>query len=328
MARRRGRGRLSRLLLPVLPVLVVVGGLPFLGILLAGHLGSAWTTPVADAGVALAPVTLPPLSPAEEAALAAVPTEPVAHRPGVTPTQTPTPTPTPSPSPSRPATAGSRATPTPARPVPSSAAAKVAPSAAPAPPPALPLGVQPPGTQVVTVVAASARATSARLTAWERRGDGWTAVLGPVTARVGAAGVGQASETTSRTPAGTFTLTEAFGTGDPGTALPYRVVDGDDWWVSDVASPRYNRYAQCAPGSCDFDESAGENLLRSDGVYDDAVVIDYNRAGRPGAGSAFFLHISNGAPTAGCVAVGRADLTALMRWLDPAARPVIAIGVG
>ncbi|MEU2349986.1 L,D-transpeptidase family protein [Modestobacter sp. NPDC049651] len=323
---RSTRGR-ARLLLPVLPLLLVAGGLPLVATQLPGHVSAAWTTPVADAGVAQAPITLAPLSAAEEAALAAVPTEPVAHRAGVTPA--PGPTASPTTSAPRPAAASTRPAPStaPAR-SPAAAVAAVAPSPAPAPPPVLPLGVRPPGSQVVTVVAASARATSAKLTAWERRGDGWVAVLGPVTATVGAAGVGQASESTSRTPAGTFSLTEAFGRGDPGTALPYRVVDGDDWWVSDVASPRYNRYAQCVPGSCDFDERAGENLLRPDGVYDNAVVIDYNRGGRPGAGSAFFLHVSNGAPTAGCVAIGRADLTALLRWLAPSASPVIAIGVG
>ena len=207
------------------------------------------------------------------------------------------------------------------------------PSTPSAPPPAgatLPLGVDPGGsTQVVTVVASSSRATSAKLTAWELGPTGWTAVLGPVTARIGSAGVGRASESTTRTPAGVFSLTEAFGRqGDPGTGLPYRVVDGDDWWVSDVASPRYNQYAQCAPGTCDFSEPASENLAAAGAVYDYAVVIDYNRGGTPGAGSAFFLHVTNGAPTAGCVAIDRGSLVALMRWLDPGGRPLIALGVG
>jgi L,D-peptidoglycan transpeptidase YkuD (ErfK/YbiS/YcfS/YnhG family) len=141
--------------------------------------------------------------------------------------------------------------------------------------------------------------------------------------------VGRASESTTRTPAGTFTLTEAFGrAGDPGTALPYRLVDGDDWWVSDVTSPLYNRYAQCAPGTCPFNEAVSENLAAAGRVYDQAVVIDYNRGGTPGAGSGFFLHIANGAPTAGCVAIDAGSLVTLMRWLDPGARPLISIGVG
>jgi L,D-peptidoglycan transpeptidase YkuD (ErfK/YbiS/YcfS/YnhG family) len=185
-------------------------------------------------------------------------------------------------------------------------------------------------TQVVTVVAASSRSTTATLTAWQKGPAGWTAAFGPVTAHIGAAGVGAASETTSRTPAGTFTLTEAFGRlADPGTALPYRVINGDDWWVSDPGSPLYNRFTECARASCPFDTSAGEHLLDAGASYDRAVVIDYNRSPvTPGAGSAFFLHVTNGAATAGCVAIPETTLVAIMRWLQPSARPLIAIGVG
>jgi L,D-peptidoglycan transpeptidase YkuD (ErfK/YbiS/YcfS/YnhG family) len=194
----------------------------------------------------------------------------------------------------------------------------------------LPLGLTPAGNQVITVVAPSAGSTTATVTAWQRGPGGWSAVLGPVPARVGSAGVGAASESTTRTPAGTFSLTTAFGrAANPGTALPYRVLDRSDWWVSDAGSPLYNTAARCAPGSCPFDERAGENLYAAGAVYDNAVVIDYNRAPVVrGAGSAFFLHITNGAATAGCVAVDRVVLQQLMRWLDPRAAPVISIGVG
>jgi L,D-peptidoglycan transpeptidase YkuD (ErfK/YbiS/YcfS/YnhG family) len=63
-----------------------------------------------------------------------------------------------------------------------------------------------------------------------------------------------------------------------------------------------------------------------------SVVIDYNTRNAPGgvrqgAGSAFFLHVTDGAPTAGCVAVPEAKLVSLMRWLTPAAHPRILIGV-
>jgi L,D-peptidoglycan transpeptidase YkuD (ErfK/YbiS/YcfS/YnhG family) len=259
---------------------------------------------------------------AEQVAPAAVPTEPVGRLPAVgligratAPAAGATPLISAAASPTSAAPTTAQSTP-----------AVVAPEPAGA---RLPLGVEPPGSQVVTVVAASSSATSAQLTAWELGATGWTAVLGPVTARVGSAGVGRASETSTRTPAGMFGLTEAFGrAADPGTALPYQVVDGDDWWVSDPNSPRYNRYAECAPGTCDFDEAAGEDLYATGPVYDHAVVIDYNRGGTPGAGSAFFLHVTNGAATAGCVAIDRGSLQTLLRWLDPAASPVISIGVG
>jgi L,D-peptidoglycan transpeptidase YkuD (ErfK/YbiS/YcfS/YnhG family) len=213
---------------------------------------------------------------------------------------------------------------------PTTPSAPAVPKSTTAAPVRLPLGVDPGSSrQVVTVVAPSSRSTTATLTAWQLRATGWTAVVGPVSARVGSAGVGRASETSTRTPAGTFTLTEAFGrSGDPGTALPYRLVDGDDWWVSDVNSPLYNRYAQCAPRTCPFDEAVSENLYAVGSVYNQAVVIDYNRGGTPGAGSGFFLHITNGAPTAGCVAIDAGSLVAVMRWLDAGARPLISIGVG
>lgn len=180
--------------------------------------------------------------------------------------------------------------------------------------------------QVITVVADSPEATTATLTAWERDGDDWVAVRGPVTAFVGKDGIGQASETTSHTPAGTWSLTEGFGIQDAVTRLPYRRVTTSDWWVSDVDSPYYNTHYSCDPGTCPFDESAGENLGKAGPVYNEAVVMDYNRDPVvPGAGSAFFLHITNGRPTAGCVAIPADDLDAILRWLDPAEHPVIEI---
>lgn len=205
-----------------------------------------------------------------------------------------------------------------------------APPPPPPPPPQLPLPYGGSAGQVITVVGASSSATTAQLTAWARNGTGWTKAIGPITAYVGSAGIGRASETTRRTPAGVFGLTEAFGIlADNGTRLPYRRVDTSDWWVSDVNSDAYNTHYRCAPGKCPFDEAAGENLGSVGMEYNHAVVIDYNRFPVvPGAGSAFFLHVSAGRPTAGCVSIPSATLDAVMRWLDPAQHPVINIGIG
>jgi L,D-peptidoglycan transpeptidase YkuD (ErfK/YbiS/YcfS/YnhG family) len=192
----------------------------------------------------------------------------------------------------------------------------------------LPLPYSGPAGQVITVVAPTRTSTTATLTAWTKQGVVWHPDIGPVTANIGSDGVGAASETTSRTPAGVFGLTEAFGiAGNNGTRLPYFQVDNSDWWVSDVTSPAYNTHTRCAPGTCPFNERAGEHLLAAGSVYNHAVVINYNRGPiTPGAGSAFFLHISNGRPTAGCVSVPSDQLDAIMRWLDPAQQPVINIG--
>jgi len=59
------------------------------------------------------------------------------------------------------------------------------------------------------------------------------------------------------------------------------------------------------------------------------VVINYNM--NPvvrGAGSGIFLHVSDGIPTQGCVAIGARQLNVVMRWLEPSQNPVISIGVG
>lgn len=232
----------------------------------------------------------------------------------------------------RPATGPTAIAATPAGDVPAPAPARpvVAPRG-----PGLPPGVaEPPaGTgQLVTVLASGASATTAVLRAWQRDPDGtWRAIRGPVRVRVGTDGVGKASERTRRTPVGTFTLDQAFGrAANPGTKVPYRRVGNQDWWVSDPRSPAYNTYRHCAPGRCPFDEGAGENLGRSGPSYDHVLVIGYNTA-RPvaGAGSAFFLHVDAGVPSAGCVVAPRAEVVALLRWLDPARRrPRITIGTG
>jgi L,D-peptidoglycan transpeptidase YkuD (ErfK/YbiS/YcfS/YnhG family) len=202
-------------------------------------------------------------------------------------------------------------------------------TAAPATASTLPVTYQGGAGQVITVIADSPTATTAVLTAWERHGSKWRAVHGPVTANVGSQGIGQASETTSKTPAGVWTLTEAFGIqANDGTRLPYRQVGTSDWWVSDTTSPLYNTYYHCDPGTCPFNEGAGEDLGKAGMVYNHAVVIDYNRQPVvPGAGSAFFLHVSAGKPTAGCVSIPADDLKAVMAWLDPAQHPVIDIAV-
>ncbi|MCR6488880.1 L,D-transpeptidase family protein [Amycolatopsis sp. OK19-0408] len=180
--------------------------------------------------------------------------------------------------------------------------------------------------QVVAVVANAATAATAVLTTWEHTRTGRFRVHGPIAAWLGRDGVGEAGETVSRTPAGTWPLTEGFGHRPATTKLPYRRVTTADWWVSDVKSPYYNTHFSCAPGTYPFDEAAGENLGQAGGVYDQAVVIDYNRTPVvPGAGSAFFLHVTNGKPTAGCVAIPAPDLDAVLRWLDPAQHPVIEI---
>lgn len=180
--------------------------------------------------------------------------------------------------------------------------------------------------QLITVNAPSSSSTSATVTAWQRGADGiWRVAIGPTGAMVGGAGIGQASEGSDHTPAGTLALTQAFGRQpNPGTRMPYFQTDTLDWWDENPSSPTYNLHVRQvgSPGG------ASENLYNSGSVYDYVVNMNYNTARVPGAGSAFFLHVSDGSPTAGCVSVGRASMVAILRWLDPAQHPYISIKVG
>jgi L,D-peptidoglycan transpeptidase YkuD (ErfK/YbiS/YcfS/YnhG family) len=63
-------------------------------------------------------------------------------------------------------------------------------------------------------------------------------------------------------------------------------------------------------------------------AYDFGAVMGYNTARTPGLGSAIFLHLTIGTPTAGCVTLPTGELLETLAWLNPAASPQIAMGAG
>jgi L,D-peptidoglycan transpeptidase YkuD (ErfK/YbiS/YcfS/YnhG family) len=123
------------------------------------------------------------------------------------------------------------------------------------------------------------------------------------------------------TPAGRFHPIRLWWRADrlrrPRTLLPVRRIAPDDAWCEDPADRRYNH---------SFRRSAnepGDRLRRRDGLYDVIIEIDHNTRPRiAGRGSAVFIHVAREgfAPTAGCVALRRADLLALVSALTPKTR--------
>lgn len=182
--------------------------------------------------------------------------------------------------------------------------------------------------QVITVVAGATSDTTATVQAWQQRHGGWTRVGPALAGFVGTAGMTEhPSESLSATPMGSWTLTQAFGRDpNPGTALHYTQTTPADWWISQ-SGPLYNTLQDCA-SDCGFAQGdPNEHLYYVTPEYDYAVVMNYNRDPVvQGAGSAFFLHVADGAPTAGCVSIDRDDLVRIMRWLRPADHPRILIG--
>jgi L,D-peptidoglycan transpeptidase YkuD (ErfK/YbiS/YcfS/YnhG family) len=204
--------------------------------------------------------------------------------------------------------------------------------------------------QLVVVTGRSRSSTYATLRTYQKGANGtWTERYAAMPARVGYGGwVPAASrvQNTGTTPQGTFGLTTAFGlSADPGTALPYRRADADDYWVGDERDARtYNMFQPSASAERTWRTGRAERLAGFPVQYEHAVVINFNRplAGNVSwdsahgqwatshpvdvrRGSAIFLHVNGSGSTAGCVSVPRADLLRVLTWLDPAKRPRIVM---
>jgi L,D-peptidoglycan transpeptidase YkuD (ErfK/YbiS/YcfS/YnhG family) len=194
-------------------------------------------------------------------------------------------------------------------------------------PAAVPAG----STELVTVTASAYGTTTASLELWERRNTCWRRVAGPWRAWLGRSGLSaHKHEGDGATPAGTFRLGDTmYGIApDPGVNGAYHRLVCGDWWDEDVRSPAYNTFRHVACGTRPSFGGDSEALWRIAPQYRYFAVIEYNTGPAvPGRGSAIFLHVSAGRPTAGCVSLPEAQLVQVLRWLRPAARPVVHLGI-
>jgi L,D-peptidoglycan transpeptidase YkuD (ErfK/YbiS/YcfS/YnhG family) len=180
-------------------------------------------------------------------------------------------------------------------------------------------------TQVISVVGVGK--STAKMDVYERTESGWQPIGVGIPAHVGAAGMApETHDGQMLTPMGIFTLDFAFGTApNPGGGLQYVQVGPDHWWDGDMKSPTYNTMQVCKKAQCPFDtdpSSGTENLQIPQ--YKHAVVMGVNSERVPGNGGAFFLHTTDGGPTAGCVAVDDATMVELIKWLRPGALIAVA----
>jgi L,D-peptidoglycan transpeptidase YkuD (ErfK/YbiS/YcfS/YnhG family) len=125
------------------------------------------------------------------------------------------------------------------------------------------------------------------------------------------------------TPAGCWRILglrwRADRLGRPRGRLPAAPIGPRDGWCDSPGDPRYNR-----PVRLPYPASA-ERMRRGDRLYDLVAILDHNAAGRPGAGSAIFLHCWKGPrrPTAGCVAFRPRDLAAIVAAWAPQSRVIV-----
>jgi L,D-peptidoglycan transpeptidase YkuD (ErfK/YbiS/YcfS/YnhG family) len=184
--------------------------------------------------------------------------------------------------------------------------------------------------QLITVEAATSRATYATARIWERTDICWAPAGGPYTARVGRNGIRKNKhEGDGSTPAGTFPVgRKMYGNSpNPGVSYPYVHLRCGDWWVEDSKSPAYNTFQRIGCGLRPPFKVTTPDLSTSPHAYAHFAVIEYNL--HPvvrGRGSGIFLHVQIGKATSGCISLRRSALIHVLRWLDRSAQPQIAIG--
>jgi L,D-peptidoglycan transpeptidase YkuD (ErfK/YbiS/YcfS/YnhG family) len=189
-------------------------------------------------------------------------------------------------------------------------------------------------TQVVTVN--HTRGMHARVTLWALRKDGWDVEFRATDGRIGYGGLVPARKRvqgSGKTPLGTFRLPWAFGMHPQRQAwdASYRRARPGDYWVLDNQSDYYNRWRNKGAGGFRWrlpqsDPNASERLRSYPEQYEFAVTTSFNAGQVRHRGGAIFLHVNGRGATAGCVSAPRWFLLRTLNRLDPAARPVIAIG--
>ena len=184
--------------------------------------------------------------------------------------------------------------------------------------------------QLITIEAATARATYATARTWVRADGCWTPAGGPYAARVGRNGVRRNKrEGDGSTPAGTFAIGRTMygNSASPGVSYPYVRLRCGDWSVEDSRSPAYNTFQRIGCGHKPPFKVTTPDLSASPRAYAHFAVVDYNM--HPvvrGRGSGIFLHVQIGKATSGCISLHRPALIHVLRWLRPEALPQIAIG--
>jgi L,D-peptidoglycan transpeptidase YkuD (ErfK/YbiS/YcfS/YnhG family) len=165
------------------------------------------------------------------------------------------------------------------------------------------------------------------VSAYQRGANGWSQVFGPWSSYIGRNGVapiGAKREGDGRAPSGVFGFDFMFGVdADPGTRYQYRRITGPNIvWDDDSSSANYNEWIDTNTAS----GGANPEPMDTTPSYLYGVVIGYNDARTPNLGSGIFLHVSHDSPTSGCISLPLGDVVDLLRWLDPAQSPRVAIG--
>lgn len=194
------------------------------------------------------------------------------------------------------------------------------------------------------VTSASWTAPTGLLQLYEKTDSGWVATKN-VEVALGKNGMGwgrgvhaasssgpEKVEGDGKAPAGIFELGDAFGylkTPSFKLRIPYRQSTDRDYFVDAKDSPDYNSWVTIPKDKLNEPKkywSSFEGMKRADHLYELGLVVKHNMSPAiPGKGSAIFLHVWRrpAAPTLGCTAMSKEDLTEVLTWLDPDKAPLL-----
>lgn len=204
-------------------------------------------------------------------------------------------------------------------------------------------------TQMVVVTTPGWDAPRGELRAFERdAGGAWREAIAPLPVVIGRTGAGWGTglhdvpagdggpvkrEGDGRSPAGVFSIGEAFGYAPTAaTGLHYAAMDANDWCVDVDGSPYYNEIVDSAEVGAGAVKESTEPMRRDlhadgDQRYRLGFVIANNPRNARGGGSCIFGHLwkSPDSTTAGCTAMAPASMDTLLRWLDAGRHPVFVL---
>ncbi|MGX9900950.1 L,D-transpeptidase family protein [Arthrobacter sp. SA17] len=128
-------------------------------------------------------------------------------------------------------------------------------------------------------------------------------------------------------PTGSYSVTEAFGLGNPGTALPYRTLNPRSRWGGNPWTDTYNKYFESSSW-VGYDENMWYFATGRSHDYRQGAVINYNRPPDSeivqDAGFAIFLH-QHKVPTAGCISLDDWAVEDFLRKSVPGDRIIMGV---
>jgi L,D-peptidoglycan transpeptidase YkuD (ErfK/YbiS/YcfS/YnhG family) len=184
--------------------------------------------------------------------------------------------------------------------------------------------------QLVIATATGYGTSVATVSLWQKSGACWEAAGGPWPARIGFNGFSDHHrEGDDTTPTGIYGIgpTMYGNAPNPGVRAVYHLLVCGDWWDEDPTSPAYNTFQHVGCGQRPPFGGGSEALWTETSQYPSFAVVEYNTDPIVAyAGSAIFIHRDTGSPTTGCISIPLAQLDELLRWIDPAEAPAIAMG--